>query len=72
MAATRFYGCDEPDSLRGPVRRSRGASDPRDLLAVFRPCFTAPVWSRVLVLVAGAVLSPGKRSWKPGDIERVK
>jgi hypothetical protein len=31
-------------------------------LAVFRPCFTAPVWSRVLVLVAGAVLSPGKRT----------
>jgi hypothetical protein len=31
-------------------------------LAVFRPCFTAPLWSRVLVLVAGAVLSPGKRT----------
>ena len=31
-------------------------------LAVFRPCFTAPVWSRILVLVAGAVLSPGKRT----------
>src|SRR5271154_7567179 len=31
-------------------------------LAVFRPCFTAPVWNRVLVLVAGAVLSPGKRT----------
>jgi hypothetical protein len=31
-------------------------------LAVFRPCFTAPVWARVLVLVAGAVLAPGKRT----------
>ena len=31
-------------------------------LSVFRPCFTAPVWSRVLVLVAGAVLAPGKRT----------
>ena len=31
-------------------------------LAVFRPCFTAPVWNRVLVLVAGAVLAPGKRT----------
>src|SRR5271156_1177713 len=31
-------------------------------LWVFRPCFTAPVWDRVLVLVAGAVLAPGKRT----------
>ena len=31
-------------------------------LTVFRACFTAPVWNRVLVLVAGAVLSPGKRT----------
>lgn len=31
-------------------------------LSVFRPCFTAPVWNRVLVLVAGAVLAPGKRT----------
>ena len=29
---------------------------------MFRPCFTAPVWNRVLVLVAGAVLAPGKRT----------
>ena len=27
-------------------------------LSVFRPCFTAPVWNRILVLVAGAVLAP--------------
>lgn len=31
-------------------------------LTVFRPCFTAPVWNRILVLVAGAILSPGKRT----------
>ncbi|HTU06080.1 MAG TPA: transposase [Trebonia sp.] len=31
-------------------------------LSVFRCCFTAPVWSRVVVLVAGAVLAPGKRT----------
>jgi hypothetical protein len=31
-------------------------------LSVFRCCFTAPVWNRVLVLVAGAVLAPGKRT----------
>jgi hypothetical protein len=31
-------------------------------LSGFRPCFTAPVWNRILVLVAGAVLAPGKRT----------
>ena len=31
-------------------------------LSVFRPCFTAPVWNRILVLVTGAVLAPGKRT----------
>jgi hypothetical protein len=31
-------------------------------LSVFRPLFTAPVWRRILVLVAGAVLAPGKRT----------
>jgi DDE superfamily endonuclease len=31
-------------------------------LSAFRYCFTAPVWGRVLVLVAGAVLAPGKRT----------
>jgi len=31
-------------------------------LSAFRHCFTAPVWTRVLVLVAGAVLAPGKRT----------
>lgn len=31
-------------------------------LAAFRPCFTAPVWNHIQVLVAGAVLAPGKRT----------
>jgi len=31
-------------------------------LSPFRACFSAPIWSRVLVLVAGAVLAPGKRT----------
>jgi len=32
------------------------------MASAFRHCFTAPVWTRVLVLVAGAVLAPGKRT----------
>src|ERR1700729_4488628 len=31
-------------------------------LAVFRPCFTTPVWNHILVLVGGAALAPGKRT----------
>ena len=31
-------------------------------MSAFRGCFSAPVWNRVLVLVAGAVLAPGKRT----------
>lgn len=31
-------------------------------LSIFRDCFTAPVWKHVLVLVAGAVLAPRKRT----------
>ena len=31
-------------------------------LSGFRPCFTAPVWNHVLVLLTGAVLAPGKRT----------
>jgi hypothetical protein len=34
--------------------------------AVFRPCFTAPVWNHILVLVAGAVLAPGTWHLAPG------
>jgi len=49
--------------------RAATASDPHLIapalaawLSGFRSCFTAPVWNRVLVLVAGAVLAPGKRT----------
>jgi hypothetical protein len=31
-------------------------------LAVFRPCFTTPVWDRNLVLVGVVVLAPAKRT----------
>ena len=31
-------------------------------MAVFRVFFTAPVWDHVLVLVAGVILAPGKRT----------
>jgi hypothetical protein len=31
-------------------------------LTLFRPYFTAPTFQHVLVLVAGAVLAPGKRT----------
>ena len=33
-----------------------------DWLQALRPCFTAPSWEHVLVLVMGAVLAPGKRT----------
>ena len=32
------------------------------LMAAFRDFFTAPVWDHVLILVTGAVLTPGKRT----------
>ena len=31
-------------------------------MAPFAPFFTRPTWSNLLVLVAGAVLSPGRRT----------
>jgi len=31
-------------------------------LAAFRGCFSAPAWSRIFILVAGALLAPGKRN----------
>ena len=31
-------------------------------LTTFRPCFSGRVWNHILVLVAGAVLAPGKRT----------
>ena len=32
------------------------------LMQPFREFFTAPVWRRLLILIAGMVLSPGKRT----------
>lgn len=44
-----------------------GSGDPvphilRQWLSPFRPWFTAPSWEHLLVLVMGAILSPGKRT----------
>ena len=59
--ATRFSGCDDDTSL--PRRRSGpGAAVLATWLSAFRDCFTAPVWKHVLVLLAGAVLVPRKRT----------
>ena len=53
-----------------PRTRIRSAANDANLtpqvltvwLSGFRDCFTAPVWNHILVLVAGAVLAPGKRT----------
>jgi hypothetical protein len=34
----------------------------RGWLTVLQPCFTAPSWEHVLVIVMGAILAPGKRT----------
>jgi DDE superfamily endonuclease len=49
-------------TLAAPVAPSPVPAILANWLAVFRPCFTAPVWNHVLVLVAGAVLAPGRRT----------
>ena len=54
--ATRFYEWD------GDASHSRRCRPDPSELSIFRDCFTAPVWKQVLVLVAGAVLAPGKRT----------
>jgi hypothetical protein len=42
-----------------PLHGSEGLAD---RLRPFAPCFTAAVWRHVLVLVAGALLAPGRRT----------
>src|ERR671928_485759 len=42
-----------------PLHVSEGLAD---RLRPFAPCFTAAVWRHVLVLVAGALLAPGRRT----------
>ena len=54
-----------PDRIPAAPISSGGITVPSLLvtwLVPFRDCFTAPVWQRVLVLVAGAVLAPGQRT----------
>ena len=55
MASNRPGAAAAPDPLLVPPILAAW-------LSVFRPCFTAPVWNRILFLVAGAVLAPGKRT----------
>lgn len=46
-------------------RRPTGDTVPQvlhDWLLPWRPCFTAPSWEYVLVLIMGALLAPGKRT----------
>jgi hypothetical protein len=52
----------KPDCIESISAVSRTPEILVSWLAVFRPCFTAPVWNHVLVLVAGAILAPGKRT----------
>ena len=40
------------------------------LMQPFREFFTAPVWSHLLILIAGMVLSPGKRTVSVGTSSR--
>jgi hypothetical protein len=49
---------------RSPAAVGSGLAPPvlATWLSAFRDCFTAPVWKHVLVLVAGAVLAPRKRT----------
>jgi hypothetical protein len=52
--------CTHPDATAGHLNLTPTVLV--DWLSPFRTCFSAPVWSRILVLVAGAVLAPGKRT----------
>ena len=54
-----------PENRRNPpfpFRTRRQNCSSSAWLSILRDCFTAPVWKHVLVLVAGAVLAPGKRT----------
>jgi hypothetical protein len=59
---------DSPTRMKPNRRAVATAADPlippilASWLSVFRPYFTTPAWNRVLVLVTGAVLAPGKRT----------
>ena len=61
---SRLYNCNgiEPSRRRDGARPASGPTDPGHLAVGVPTLFTAPVWNRILVLVAGAVLAPGKRT----------
>jgi len=51
-----------PDPSPSPATAAIVPSILVSLMAAFRDFFSAPVWDHVLVLVTGAVLTPGKRT----------
>jgi hypothetical protein len=62
-----FDATDSMTPKLSPARFRSPAADPvpplmATWLAPFQGCFTAPVWQRVRVLVAGALLAPGQRT----------
>jgi hypothetical protein len=64
IAATQH--ADSTDGMQH-ARLSPRTSDPlpprfADRLAVFADLFTRPTWSHALVLLAGAILAPGRRT----------
>jgi DDE superfamily endonuclease len=44
------------------MRAGVGGARPAAWMEPFRPGFTNPTWQHVLVLIAGAILSPGRRT----------
>lgn len=60
--------CDSWDSKHGMSDQNKAVvGDPvphilRQWLQTWRPCFTAPSWEHVLVLVMGGLLATGKRT----------
>jgi hypothetical protein len=63
---TRFDSTDAMTKHRprssSPAKASLAPPALVSLMAAFRDFFTAPVWDHALVLVAGMVLAPGKRT----------
>lgn len=56
---------DSKHEMLRQFKRPVGDTVPRilqDWLLPWRPCFTAPSWEHVLVLIMGALLAPGKRT----------
>ncbi len=57
--AIRCYGIDHTDCIESVPSQPTVPTILVSWLAVFRPCFTTPVWDDILVLVVVVVLAPG-------------